>query len=60
MIDVSAVTDRLPAVPVGRVGKAAVRWVPGLKEDAPKRNFVLLIAYLELLLFSVSLLRHLF
>jgi len=59
MIDVSAVTDRLPALSVGRVGKTIVRWVPGLKEDAPKRNFVLLIAYLELLLFSVSLIRHL-
>jgi hypothetical protein len=59
MIDVSAVTDRLPAVPVGRVGNAIIRWVPGLKEDAPKRNFVLLIAYLELLLFGMSLVRHL-
>ncbi|MEF8863915.1 MAG: hypothetical protein V5A29_19525 [Haloarculaceae archaeon] len=59
MIDVSVVTERLPSVSgLGRARSTAVRWIPGLREDAPKRNFVLLIAYVELLLFGLSLLRH--
>jgi hypothetical protein len=60
MIDVSAVTDRLPSASgLSRVRIAVLRWVPGLREDAPKRNFVLLIAYAELLLIGLSLLRYL-
>lgn len=59
MIDLSDVTERLPAVRrIGRVRTTAIHWIPGLRRDAPKRNFVLLIAYLELLLFGMTLLRH--
>ncbi|MEF8802344.1 MAG: hypothetical protein V5A27_09270 [Halapricum sp.] len=60
MVDVSAVTERLPTVPgTGRAWNAVVDLVPGLRREAPKRNLVLLIAYLEVLLFGLSLLRHL-
>jgi len=59
MIDVSDVAERLWAVPrTSRAWRSVVRWVPGLKRDAPKRNVVLLIAYLELLLFGLALLQH--
>ena len=59
MIDVSDVAERLPAVlRTGRAWGSVLRWVPGLKRDAPKRNVVLLIAYLELLLFGLALLQH--
>lgn len=59
MIDVSDVAERLPAVPeMSSVSNAVIRWIPGFKNEAPKRNFVLLIAYLELLLFGLALLRH--
>ena len=59
MIDVSDVTERLPIVRgIGQVRTTVVHWIPGFREDAPKRNFVLLIAYLEILLFAMTLLRH--
>ena len=60
IVDVPPVIDRLPAIRFNRIWKAIVRWVPGLKEDAPRRNVLILIAYLELLVIVVSLLRHFF
>ena len=59
MVDVSDVIDRLPPrLLIGQAHGALIRWVPGLREDAPKRNLILLIAYIELLLFGLPLLRY--
>lgn len=39
--------------------RTAVRWVPGLREGAPKRNVVVLVVYFEVLLFGLALARYL-
>lgn len=42
----------------GRVLNIISRWVPGLKEGAPKRNLLLLLIYIELLLFGLPIIEH--
>lgn len=42
-----------------RAVRAAVRWAPGLRKGAPKRNVVLLVVYFEVLLLGLALARHL-
>jgi hypothetical protein len=59
MVDISGVRRRLADVSsVDRVRTVALRRIPGLNEDAPKRNLILLIAYLELILSGWSFLQH--